>query len=103
MPTLRTLQTMDDVDAQLIGDFACLDPVYVDGIVGTLNLGETFATLYFRWTPRPGENGQVLFERTPAVYLVRPHASIVCTPDCRLKKWINGGRPPLLMDHRNLQ
>jgi hypothetical protein len=49
----RALQAIGEVDAQLIADFACLDPVYVDGIAGTLNLGETFATLYFRWTPRP--------------------------------------------------
>ena len=53
----RTRQMIDEVDARLIGDFACLDPVYVDGIAGTLNLGETFATLYFRWTPRSDDNG----------------------------------------------
>jgi hypothetical protein len=54
MSTLfRTLEvTDDDVDGRLIADFACLDPVYVDGMAGVLNLGANFASLYFRWTPR---------------------------------------------------
>ena len=61
---------MSDFTERLIADFACLDPVYVDGIFaeGVMNLGANFATPYFRWTPtgRAG-NGVVSMERTPAL------------------------------------
>lgn len=60
---------------RLMADFACLDPVYVDGIAGIVNLGTNFAQCFFRW--------QIVsagaYERVPAVYLIRPRSSIQCT------------------------
>lgn len=91
------------IDEQLIAEFACLDPVYVQGIAGAINLGDTFATFYFRLAPKYTDNGVVVTERIPALYLIRPQSSIVCTPDCRLRRWVNGGRPTVLQDQRLLQ
>jgi hypothetical protein len=71
---------MSDFTERLIADFACLDPVYVDGIFaeGVMNLGANFATPYFRWAPRGrGDNGDVSMERTPALFLIRPRSSLL--------------------------
>ena len=50
---------MSDYEDRLLADFACLDPVYVDGIFteGVTNLGANFITPYFRWMPINTENG----------------------------------------------
>jgi hypothetical protein len=65
---------MSSTVEQLIGDFACLDPVYVDGIVaeGVVSCGPNFMIPYFRWVPTI-ENGHVIMQRTPALLLIRPH------------------------------
>jgi hypothetical protein len=55
--------------------YACLDPVYIDGIAGILNLGCNVAMCYFRWQP-VRRNGLMVYERAPALYVVRPRASI---------------------------
>jgi hypothetical protein len=64
-------------DDNLLGEFACLDPVYVDGVFteGVVSLGANFATPFFRWIPSMRE-GHVIFEKTPALYMVRPIASL---------------------------
>jgi hypothetical protein len=64
-------------DDNLLNEFACLDPVYVDGVVteGVVSLGSNFATPFFRWVPTV-RDGRVMFERTPALYVIRPIASL---------------------------
>ena len=66
-------------DGDLLAEFSCLDPLYVDGIAGLVNLGDTFATCFFRWAAAKAEGGLIVQERMPAVYLVRPRASITCS------------------------
>jgi hypothetical protein len=64
-------------DDNFLNEFACLDPVYVDGVAaeGVVNLGTNFATPFFRWIPTM-RDGRVTFERTPALYVIRPIASL---------------------------
>jgi hypothetical protein len=64
-------------DDNLLNKFACLDPVYVDGVFteGVVNLGANFATPFFRWTPTMRE-GRLAFEKIPALYMIRPIASL---------------------------
>jgi hypothetical protein len=64
-------------DDNLLNEFACLDPVYIDGVFteGVVSLGANFATPFFRWAPSMRE-GRVIFERTPALYMIRPIASL---------------------------
>lgn len=69
---------MEILSDRLMADFACLEPIYVDGIAGVLNLGANFATLFFRWIPVSSANGIINYERTPAMNIVRPVASRVC-------------------------
>ena len=73
---------MDEMSDQLMADFACMDPVYVDGIAGLMNIGGTnFSTLYFRWKAvGVGPRGK-LYKRSPALVLVRPITSVPC-PQC---------------------
>jgi hypothetical protein len=68
---------MSEFAHNMIADFACLEPIYVDGIVseGVVSLGVNFATPYFRWVPAVHE-GRVIMERVPAIYLIRPIASL---------------------------
>jgi hypothetical protein len=63
--------------SDMINDFACLEPLYVDGIVSeaVVNLGTNFATPYFRWSPTMRE-GRIMLERVPALYVIRPIASL---------------------------
>ena len=60
-----------------MADIAALDPVYCDGILpaGLLDLGMNFGVVYFRYVPVRSEDGIIIFERTPCLYLVRPKAS----------------------------
>ena len=83
---------MDEMSEQLMADFACLDPVYVDGVAGLMNLGDNFAALYFRWkVVGAGPHGK-LYERQPAVVLVRPIQSVGC-PKCPYMTERLGGGP----------
>ena len=68
---------MSDTTERLMAEFNCIEPVYVDGIAGLLNLGPNFATLYFRWVPAQSEGGAFIYQQTPAITLVRPTASII--------------------------
>ena len=80
---------------RLINDFSCLDPVYVDGIVaeGVMNLGANFGTPYFRWTPGRVENGRMIMQRTPALLLIRPRASLL-DPHGMLGRLLDGQPAP---------
>jgi hypothetical protein len=84
---------MSGFDERVIADFACLDPVYVDGVVteGVVNLGTNFATPFFRWTPIV-RDGRTTFEKTAALYVVRPIASL--DPRDPPALLLQGQRPP---------
>lgn len=84
----------ETMDERLMADFACLDPIYVDGTAGAMNLGETFATLYFRWVAVRSTDGGMTYERAPALYLVRPKSVITCAAACPTRHWLNAALPP---------
>ncbi len=65
---------MDAFSDRLLAEIPCLDPVYVDGILEFTALGTNFGTVYFRLVPVKSENGGVIYERTPVLYLIRPKA-----------------------------
>jgi hypothetical protein len=69
---------------RLVADLACLDPVYVDGIIleGVANLGPNFTTPFFRWVPTINSNGVMVMERSPALLLVRPRGRC-----CHARPW----------------
>jgi hypothetical protein len=69
---------MDTITDELLGEFAALDPVYVDGAAGLVDLGENFSTLLFRWVPTTSANGVLLYERQAAMVLVRPKSALRC-------------------------
>jgi hypothetical protein len=58
---------------EIVG-FNCLEPQYVDGVAGMVNLGANFAVLYFRWQMTTGG----IYERAPALRVVGPVGSIAC-------------------------
>lgn len=80
-----------EMDERLMADFACLEPVYADGIAGLINLGENYGTLLYRWQRvGPGK-----LERVPALYLVRPRSILgVCRPNCYFTRLLDGQTPP---------
>jgi hypothetical protein len=84
---------MSGFDERMIGDFACLDPVYVDGVAieAVVNLGTNFATPFFRWSPVV-RDGRMTFEKTAALYVVRPNASL--DPRDPLALLLQGQRAP---------
>jgi len=81
---------------RLLADFACIDPVYVDGIARILNLGTNFQILYFRWVPTQSEHGLVTMVKTPAASVIRPKTSIrQCDlPNCGFLKWVETDKAP---------
>jgi hypothetical protein len=64
------------MDDMLLADVPCLDPVYVDGVAGVLNLGDNFGTVFFRFVPVKQDNGLIAFQRTPTLYMIRPTNSL---------------------------
>jgi hypothetical protein len=81
---------------RLLADFACIDPIYADGVAGVLNLGENFAMYFFRWVPSRSEHGIVTMEKVPAATIIRPKTSVtMCTQNnCTFLKWIETAKPP---------
>ena len=73
-----------------IAAFNCLEPTYVDGIAGLVNLGTNFAVLYFRWAMTA--NGG--HEKMPALKIVRPVASIIACRSCFYKDVVSGLEKP---------
>jgi hypothetical protein len=61
---------------RLLGEIASLDPVYVDGIAGAINLGTNFMLPFFRLIPVKTESGTIIMQRTPILLLVCPHSSL---------------------------
>ena len=79
------------MDERLMAEFSCLEPTYVDGIAGVLNLGENIAMLMFRWQPVHSDSGGIILHRAPAMYLVRPRSSVLrCKPGCEFGKLVEG-------------
>jgi hypothetical protein len=78
------------MDERLINEIGNIDPVYVDGVATVLDLGPNFGTVYFRYVPVQS-GGQIIYTKTPILYLVRPRASSVCR--CELQPMI--GTAPL--------
>ena len=65
-----------EMDEKLIADFACIDPVYVDGVAGILNLGSNFGMMFYRLVPVYSDGFGIRLEQVPALYVVRPKASV---------------------------
>ena len=70
------------LDERLVEDFASLDPVYADGVLAFLNLGETFASVYYRFVPVKSEAGIVTLQKIPTLAIVQPRSSLVCGKAC---------------------
>jgi hypothetical protein len=86
-----------EMDDKMLADIAALDPVYVDGVGGVTNLGANFGTLFFRYVPVKTENGGLLYERTPVLYVMRPRSSLICgNSRCRFVEALSGPPPELL-------
>lgn len=81
---------MDEVTQRLIADFGGLEPVYVDGVAGTFNLGANFAMLFFRYRP-VFRDGHMVYDRVPALHLVRPMTSLMGCKDCIQRKMLELG------------
>jgi hypothetical protein len=79
---MKLVQSEMEMTERLMADIAALDPVYVDGIAGLVNLGTNFGTVYFRFIPIKSENGLIMYEKTPVLYLVRPRSGGCQAPTC---------------------
>jgi hypothetical protein len=80
------------IDERLFADFACLDPIYVDDMVGVLNLGANFNMLFYRWVPRAND-GLITYDRSPALSLVLPRTSVLAR-DGVVASWLHGQPAP---------
>lgn len=85
---------MEAIDERLMADFGCLDPVYVDGVAGVLNLGANFAMLFYRWAPMKQHGALVTCEQVPAVCIIRPRASLLCDHTCAFTQMLNAQHVP---------
>jgi hypothetical protein len=78
---------MKTLDACSMAEFQALDPIYVDGRLDPLvNLGDNFASYYFRWIPVQSRSGEIVYKETPALILVRPLASLEICRDCKVPR-----------------
>jgi hypothetical protein len=54
-------------DERLLADFASLEPVYVDGVLGLVNLGGNFAAVHYRLVPVKSESAIIVMEKIPTL------------------------------------
>lgn len=80
---------------QLLVDFACLDPIYVDGVAGLLNFGASFGVLYYRWVAVRSEGGRMIYEKAPALHVRQPRSSLVTGQSGLFAKLIDQAGSPL--------
>lgn len=86
---------MFQMEDALIASFSCIDPVYVDGVAGFMNLGDNFAQVYYRWQPVCAEGCGFSYEKVPAVCIVRPKTSILsCGRSCLFRDMLNAQLAP---------
>lgn len=71
---------------RLLSAVTCLEPVYSDGVLGFMNYGQTFGTVYYRYVPVKVENGQILYEQVPFMNVVRPIASLGACNLCHFRR-----------------
>lgn len=83
-------------DERTLADIACIEPIPVDGVLGLINLGETFLTCYFRWRAVKFENGATVYERTPAHVILRPRSAALAP----FGEWLNAQRAPEQVAHQ---
>lgn len=64
-------------DERTLAAIACIEPIHVDGMIGVIDLGETFLTCFYRLRAVKFDAGQMVYEREPVLSLVRPRHSLV--------------------------
>jgi len=74
-------------DERLLTEISYIEPIAVHGLLGYVNLGDTFLACYFRWKPVKLEAGGMGREKSPAVVLIRPRCSVI--PGGILDRWLN--------------
>lgn len=84
---------MDAMSERLRAEFATMEPVYIDGIAGIFNLGENFATYYFRYGTCPERGGII---RVAALVLVRPRSAWPCLTNgtCKVARLVETPQVP---------
>lgn len=81
----------DLLSERLRAEFGEMQPIYIDGVAGLLNLGDNFATYYFRWVASI-QSGAVC--RQPALVLIRPRKSMLCRKDCMVERTLDCQKRP---------
>jgi hypothetical protein len=89
--------TLRMLSETLLGDYAALDPVYVDGIAGVFNLGPNFSTVFFRYNPVRTDNGIIVYERTPTMLLIQPRSTLVCGRGCQINAMLEAQQAPSIL------
>lgn len=74
-------------EEQLLIDIGCMEPVAVHGLLGLVNLGETFLTCYFRWRPVRSDGALLVREKVLAHVIARPRGSV--TPGGDFDRWLS--------------
>jgi hypothetical protein len=59
-------------DETMLCDIACIDPLPAHGLLGLVNLGDTFLLCLYRWRPTKVENGVVQREKTVTTTIMLP-------------------------------
>jgi hypothetical protein len=83
---------MTTLDERLLADWSSIDPVYVDDMVGVLNLGTNFNMLFYRWIPT-ASNGMISYEKSPVLSLILPRTSVLAR-DGVVASWLHGQPGP---------
>jgi hypothetical protein len=75
-------------DEGLLADIACIEPIAVHGLLGVINLGDTFLACYYRWRPiRYDAGGNLMREKSVALTLLLPRNS--ARPGGKVDRWLN--------------
>jgi hypothetical protein len=77
-------------DENILGEVAGMEPVPVDGLLGLVNLGDTFLTCYYRWVPLKFENGILVREKHVTLVITSPRVSV--RPGGTFDTWLSAQR-----------
>lgn len=84
-------------DENILAEIACIEPVAAHGLLGVVNLGETFLTCYFRWRPVRWTAGSMIREKVVVAAIEMPRDAAF--KGGRIDRWLSSGQAVMTEKH----
>jgi hypothetical protein len=64
-------------DDDTLSHIGCIDPIAANGLLGFVDYGDTFLSIYFRWRLLRAPSGILTREKMPVVGIMQPRSAVL--------------------------